>query len=326
MSKNLKLTIQILSLCLIVFCFTFFNISIYSIFTTKCVSNFGDNPLQAKIIEPERFVPFDENAEIVKINSKTKITGDLPILDGATALLPVYSAIANAIYPEESVKFDYKTNKYIEGSSVRFTDTKYAYIGVIDGDVDITICAYPSKSLLDYAESKNIELEFVPIGREAFVFLNHVDNPVTDLTVQEIRDIYSGKILFWNEVGGPIRLIYPLTRPEASGSQSVMNSFMKGTEIKKYPFQVFGGSIGFSFRYYVEGLVGNSKVKTIAVNGVEPTRENIANKSYPITVDFYAVYRKDNTNENIQKVIDFILSEEGQYIINETGYVGLNSK
>jgi phosphate transport system substrate-binding protein len=99
---------------------------------------------------------------------------------------------------------------------------------------------------------------------------------------------------------------------------------MKGTEIKKYPFQVFGASIGFSFRYYVEGLVGNSKVKMLSINGVEPTRENIANNTYPITVNFYAVYRKDNNNENIKKVIDFILSEDGQYIINETGYVGIN--
>lgn len=326
MSRKLKLVIQILSLCLIVFCFTFFNTSIYVVFTSKCVSNFGETPTQPKIIEPERFVPFDENSEIVNINSDKKITGKIPVLDGATALLPVYSAIANAIYPKDSVKFDYETCTYHEGSSVRFTDTKYAYLGVIDGDVDIAIGAYPSQSLLDYAKSKNVELEFVPIGREAFVFLNHVKNPVNNLTVQEIKDIYSGKILFWNEVGGPLRLIYPLTRPEASGSQSVMNSFMKDTPIKKYPFQVFGASIGFSFRYYVEGLVGNSEVKTISVNGIEPTRENIANKSYPITVDFYAVYRKDNENENIHKVIEFILSEEGQYIINQTGYVGLNSK
>lgn len=323
MSRKLKLTIQILSFCIIIFCFGFFNVSIYAIFTSKCVSNFGDTPMQAKIIEPERFVPFDENAEIVKIDSKTKISGDLPILDGATALLPLYSAFANAIYPNDSVNFNYETKSYKEGSSVQFTDTKYAYMGVIDGNVDIAFCAYPSASLLEYAKSKNVELELIPIGKEAFVFLNHVDNPVKNLSTQDVRDIYSGKILFWNQVGGPKRLIYPLTRPEASGSQSAMNSFMKGTEIKKYPFQVFGAAIGFSFRYYVEGLVGNSKVKMLSIDGIEPNRENIINGSYPHSVYFYAVYRKDNKNENIQKVIDFILSEEGQYIINETGYVGL---
>lgn len=322
MSKKIKLTLQIVSLCLIASCFLLFNATIYFTFTSKCKTNFNNVNSQAKIIEVDKYLPFDENSKIVKIESNTKIEGDLPILDGATALLPVYSSIAHAIYPEESVKFD--GEKYTDDSSIRFTDTKYAYLGVIDGDVDIVICAAPSKSLKDYAEEKNVELVMVPIGLEAFVFLNHVDNPVTSLTIQQVKDIYLGKIISWHQVGGPVRFINPLTRPEASGSQSVMNSFMKTSEYKKNPLQVFGSSIGFSFRFYVEDLVGNSKVKTIALNGIEPTKENIRNKTYPITVEFYAVYRKDNENPNIQKVIDFILSEEGQYIIEETGYVSIN--
>lgn len=322
MSKKIKLTLQIVSLCLIASCFLLFNATIYFTFTSKCKTNFNNVNSQAKIIEVDKYLPFDENSKIVKIESNTKIEGDLPILDGATALLPVYSSIAHAIYPEESVKFD--GEKYTDDSSIRFTDTKYAYLGVIDGDVDIVICAAPSKSLKDYAEEKNVELVMVPIGLEAFVFLNHVDNPVTSLTIQQVKDIYLGKIISWHQVGGPVRFINPLTRPEASGSQSVMNSFMKTSEYKKNPLQVFGSSIGFSFRFYVEDLVGNSKVKTIALNGIEPTKENIRNKTYPITVEFYAVYRKDNENLNIQKVIDFILSEEGQYIIEETGYVSIN--
>ena len=322
MTKKMKLIIQIFTILLVII-FTFiFNIGIYFTFTYKCESNFGKTPFEAKIIEVDNYLPFDENSKIYKLDSTLKITENIPVLDGATALLPVYSAIAHAIYPKESVIFD--GEKYTENSSIKFTDTKYAYYGVIDGDVDIIICAGPSPSISNYASSKNVELEYVTIGYEAFVFLNNCNNPVNNLSVQEIRDIYSGKIINWKSVGGPNRLINPLTRPEASGSQSAMISFMKGQEIKKYPIQSLGASIGFSFRFYVEDLVGNSDVKTISVNGIEPTKETIKNKSYPITVPFYAVYRKDNENPNIQKVIDFILSEEGQKIINETGYVGVN--
>lgn len=322
MSKKIKLTLQILSLCLIASCFLFFNASIYLVFTSKCQSNFGDINHQPKIIEVDQYLPFDEKSKIVKINSSIKIENNIPILDGATALLPIYSSIAHAIYPEDSVIFD--GEKYTEDSSIRFTDTKYAYLGLIDGDVDIIICAAPSGSIIDYAKEKNVELEMIPIGKEAFVFLNHINNPVNNLTIQQVKDIYLGKIISWHQVGGPLRLINPLTRPEASGSQSVMNSFMKTSTYTKKPLQVFGSSIGFSFRFYVEDLVGNSKVKTIALNGIEPTKENIANNTYPIAVNFYAIYRKDNNNPNIQKVIDFILSEEGQYIIDETGYVKIN--
>jgi phosphate transport system substrate-binding protein len=95
---------------------------------------------------------------------------------------------------------------------------------------------------------------------------------------------------------------------------------MGDREIKKNPFGIFGGAIGFSFRFYVEGVVANGGIKLLSVNGIEPTEENIRNGSYPIIYQFYAVYRKDNQNENVQKLVDFILSEDGQKIIDENGY------
>ena len=82
-------------------------------------------------------------------------------------------------------------------------------------------------------------------------------------------------------------------------------------------------SIGFSFRYYVEGIIKNPDIKVIAINGVAPTKENIKNGTYPIIAPVYAVTYKDNSNENVYKLIDWIVSEEGQYIIEETGYVGI---
>lgn len=84
-----------------------------------------------------------------------------------------------------------------------------------------------------------------------------------------------------------------------------------------------GASIGFSFRYYLNDIVGNEAVKLLSLNGVYPNAENIRNGSYPIIAEFYAIYRADNPNENIPILIDWILSEEGQTIIEESGYVGI---
>ena len=89
----------------------------------------------------------------------------------------------------------------------------------------------------------------------------------------------------------------------------------------KSPFAITGASIGFSFRYYMDGIVANDAVKMIALNGVYPSAENIQNRSYPIVAEFYAIYRADNENENIPVLIDWILSEEGQEIIEKCGYV-----
>ncbi|MBQ3593475.1 MAG: hypothetical protein II982_03830, partial [Clostridia bacterium] len=70
----------------------------------------------------------------------------------------------------------------------------------------------------------------------------------------------------------------------------------------------------------------NPDIKMIAIEGVAPTKENIKNGAYPIIAPVYAVTYEGNQNENVHKLIDWILSDEGQYIIEESGYVGIGEK
>ena len=85
-----------------------------------------------------------------------------------------------------------------------------------------------------------------------------------------------------------------------------------------------GSPIGFSFRYYVTGMLAEGGVKMLAIDGVEPDIANIANGTYPVTSGIYAIYRKGETNENVYKAVDFMLSPEGQKIVEESGYVPVN--
>ena len=316
----MKLLKQLLSFLLIITCFALFNGGMYLLLTVKSASNFG-TVTHAKMIEVENYLPFDDNSEIVKTDASFKITEQMPVLDGATALLPIYSAFAHAVYPENSCPFNGEA--FEAKSSMQYRNTVGAYRAVVDGDADLIFCAAPSAKQREYAEQKGVSLELVPIGREAFVFLVNKNNPVSSLTQQQIRDIYGGKITNWKEVGGTERQINPLTRPEGSGSQTSMLIFMGDTPIQRSTLGVIGGSIGFSFRYYVEGIVQNGEVKMVSVDGVYPSAENIRNESYPIVSNFYAVYRKDNPNPNIKPMLEWIISDEGQQIINQTGYVGL---
>ena len=99
---------------------------------------------------------------------------------------------------------------------------------------------------------------------------------------------------------------------------------MAGEKTQKNPIGIFFGSpIGYSFRYYVEGITRNENVKIISLNGIAPTKENIQNGKYPLASNFYAVYRKANKNPNVETLIEWILSPEGQRIISENGYVPL---
>lgn len=277
------------------------------------------------MIEVDRYLPFEKETEIVVVeDSGLLIESNQPVLDGATALLPIYSSVARALYPESSVKYDAETEKFLPGSAMQYSNTLGAYKGIVDGTADIIFVAGPSQQQKDYAAEKGVELEFTPIGREGFVFLVNAKNPVESLTADEIRSIYAGDIKNWKEVGGANRRIHALQRKTGSGSQSSFLRFMGDVEPKKDPLSVWGATIGFSFRFYTEGIVGEDSVKMIAVNGIEPTAENIRNGSYPITSSFFAVTRKNDPNENIQKVLDWILSEKGQEMVNRTGYVGVN--
>lgn len=285
-------------------------------------------------IDIQAYLPFEEDSKIVKRDSKTlKLTENLPRIDGAAALFPVYSAFVNAVYPN--------TTKLHDGI-FEYNNTPDGYRLLAEKETDIFIGVYPSDEQRAYAEENQTTFEYTSIGTEAFVFFVHKDNPITNLTTEQIKDIYSGKITNWKDVGGKNEKIAAFQRNEGSGSQSMLKRFMGDTPITDAPTEMVNdlmagiieqvadyksktNSIGFSFRYYVEGIIKNPDIKMISIDGAAPTSENIRNGSYPILTPIYAVTYKENQNGNVDKLLEWILSDEGQYIINETGYVGIKN-
>lgn len=283
-------------------------------------------------INVREYLPFDEDSKIVKYDSKTlKLTENLPIIDGATAAFPVYSAFVNAVYPDTTRLYDgfFEYNNTVDG-----------YRKLAEKKTDIFLGAYPSKEQLEYAAEQGTEFDFTQIGSEAFVFFVHKDNPINSLTTEQIQGIYSGKITNWKELGGSDERIAAFQRNQGSGSQSMLirfmgdvpimepeleevNGFMGGIIEDVANYRSESGSIGFSFRFYVEGIIRHPDIKMIAIDGVAPTVENIKNGTYPIIAPVYAVTYVGNDNPNVQRLIDWMLTEEGQYIIEKTGYAGV---
>jgi phosphate transport system substrate-binding protein len=220
-----------------------------------------------------------------------------------------------------------------------YNNTVGGYRKLAERKTDIFFGAYPSKEQLQYAKNNGTTFEFTQVASEAFVFFVHKDNPINSLTAEQIRGIYAGQITNWKEVGGNDEPIAAFQRDEGSGSQSMLLRFMGDTPVmeaetvevqgmgaiieKVADYRSHSGSIGFSFRFYVEGIIQNPDIKMIAIDGVAPTVENIQNGTYPVVAPVYAVTWAGNDNPNVQKLLDWILSEEGQYIIEETGYVGI---
>jgi len=283
-------------------------------------------------INVHEYLPFREDSKIVKIDSETlKLTGDLPVIDGAAAFFPVYSAFVNAVYPETTELYD---------GVFEYHNTPGGYQLLAEKGIDLFLGVYPSEEQKAYAEECDTTFVYTPVGTEAFVFFVHKDNPIDNLTTEQIKGIYSGEITNWKQVGGRNEEIAAFQRNEGSGSQSMLQRFMGDTPIMEAPTEMVNtmmvgiieqvsnyrsksNSIGFSFRYYVEGIIQNPDIKVLSVDGVAPTAENIRNGSYPIVTPMYAVTYEENKNENVDLLLQWILSEEGQYIIEETGYVGV---
>ena len=283
-------------------------------------------------INVDEYLPFREDSKIVKLdNASLKLNDDLPIVDGAAAVFPVYSAFVHAVYPSDTE---------LGNGVFQYNNTYMGYQLLARRETDIFFGAYPSKNQIEYAAENRTTFEYTPIGSEAFVFFVHKDNPIDSLTTEQIKGIYSGKITNWKEVGGRDEEIVAFQRNEGSGSQSMLKRFMGDTPIMEAPTEQVNGfmsgiidqvssyksksnSIGFSFRYYVEGIIQNPDIKIVAIDGIYPSIESIKNGSYPITTPLYAVTYAENNNPNVDALIEWILSDEGQYIIEQTGYVGV---
>ncbi len=278
------------------------------------------------------YAPFSVDSKTAKLDEKSKLqfVDNQPVLDGATALYPVYAAFAEAGYDENAFSQD----------TVLCTNTRSAYEAIISGERDVIFVASASEQQIAAAKAAGAELKFTPIGREAFVFLVGEDNPINNITYQQIRNIYSGKTAHWSTLGWHNGgKIIAFQRPEGSGSQTGLqkimgdlpiqvpqplpdesligtNSLMKQVSVE---WQGVQPAIGYSYRYYATTMYTNPDAKLLSVNGVEPSTENIQNGSYPFVADFYAVTNGEPEG-NTKLLIDWILSPQGQEIIEKTGY------
>ncbi len=282
------------------------------------------------------YQPFIDSNLLAGLDEEASFSMEEPLLtlDGATALYPVYAAFVEAVYPRGWYP------PFGGGSPVVSMQTDRAYERLIQGRTDIIFVAQPSEEQEAMAEARGVELHLTPIGKEAFVFFVNMENPVSDLTVDEIIGIYSGEITNWSDVGGPDRAIEAFQRPSGSGSQTALESIMAGHDLMDPPreltigsmggiirqaasYQNHPASIGFSFRYYSTELVGDESIKHLSIDGVYPGEENIRNDTYPFTSNFYAVTTTDD-DETINSFIEWILSPEGQLLVERSGYTPIN--
>jgi len=222
---------------------------------------------------------------------------------------------------------------------VKAAETHQSFINLIDNTTDLILTARTiSSDEKEYADAKGVSLIETPIGLDAFIFIVHPTNPIKSLTIKQVQDIYTGKITNWKEVGGNDAKINPYIRNANSGSQETMKMLiMKDMDFMNYPespdiaftmqgtFDAVGSdnnSICYSFYYYKEQILRGTHTKTISIEGVLPSQENIFNNSYPLITEVTAGIRSDADRSSMTyKLYELLQTEDGKRVVSESGYI-----
>jgi len=179
----------------------------------------------------------------------------------------------------------------------------------------------------ELAEFPNLKI-FV-IARDGIAIVAHPDVPVSDLTVEQVRDIFSGKITNWKDLGGDDQNIIVASREEGSGTRAAFEEMVMGEDALIAASAILQASNGairttvsttpYSIAYLSFGYLDDT-VKSISIDGVAPTEPNAADGSYPIVRPLNMLTNGEPAGM-VKAFLDFILSEAGQKLVVEDGYI-----
>lgn len=237
--------------------------------------------------------------------------------DGSTSMSKVIGALGEAFENNnEGAKFSYSATG--SGSGIK---------AVQEGRCDIGLS---SRNLKD--EEKAAGLTETVLAYDGIAIIVHPDNPVNNLTLDEIAKIYTGEIIDWSELGGNAGEIVLIGREAGSGTRDGFESITGTEDICEYRQELSStgdviatvsgnpNAIGYASLASVK-----ETVKVLSVDEVIPTEETIKDGSYSVQRPFVLVTKSDTAlSETAQKFFDYVTSTDANEIITDTGVVPAN--
>ncbi|MDR1762600.1 MAG: substrate-binding domain-containing protein [Dysgonamonadaceae bacterium] len=305
----------------------------------------GDN-------EPELIIEPPETAGIEGFSFD-----NLPRIDGSTSCRHLNTMIACKLlhrpyyWQEPAIMTEWQVfpvrealtdNEYaIFTERVKTSQTHGAFVNLIDGAADIILTHRTlSPDEAEYARSKGVSLIETPVAADAFVFVVNINNPVKSLTVNQVRQIYTGEITNWAQVGGQNAEMKVYTRPRNSGSEEVMRELvMGGLEMAEFSESSIGqmswvfteviendNAICYTFNNYKELIMRtyDAVVPRIAINGVFPDETTVKDETYPFISKVNVAVRSDlDHNSMAYRMFEWLQSANAKPVYEECGFVGM---
>lgn len=243
-------------------------------------------------------------------------------IDGSTTVLPIAQKVAEA-YMKENPDVKISVSGGGSGNGIK---------ALIDGTTDI---ANSSRFIKDKEIKLAVDKGAYPVpfavAFDCIVPIVHPDNPVTDLSIEQLMGIYKGDIKNWKDVGGPDSQIVVISRDTSSGTYEVWEEKVMNKE-RVYPGALLQASSGavvqaVSSNKNAVGYVGigyiNSSIKPVSVNGVEGTPETTLSNKFPIARALY-MFTPGWPAGDVWNFIQYVLNpQKGQKQVQEAGFVPL---
>ncbi|GAB4159269.1 MAG: hypothetical protein Fur0021_29980 [Candidatus Promineifilaceae bacterium] len=200
---------------------------------------------------------------------------------------------------------------------------------LITGNDEVLLADLDAKlldAILVHAIPENRHDWFNPIAVDGLVFLIHPDNGISNLTLNQIQDIFSGRTLTWAGVGGSDQPIQLLTREAGAGARALFQARIMAEQrvsitalvqpddaAMRQAVVATPGSIGYSMMGQSSNQVG---ARLLAVAGISPTPATTANQTYPLSVPLYFVSLAEPQGE-LRAFLAWLQSEAGQTLLSE---------
>ncbi len=244
-------------------------------------------------------------------------------IKGSTTVLPIAQTTAEVFMDRNP-----SVNISVQGGG-----SGVGIASLLDGTTDI---ADSSRTIKEGEIARANELGIHPhetvIAMDGIAVIVHPSNRVNHLTREQIKAIYTGTVSNWSEVGGDNKKIVVVSRDTSSGTFEAFESLTLDKE-KVRPDALTTasnqavvmtvasspGAIGYAGLSYV-----TKKVKPVKVDGVECTRQTVISRSYPLSRPLF-MYTNGTPEGLTRQFMDFVLSEEGQKLVEEEGFVGIHT-
>lgn len=254
-----------------------------------------------------------------------------PVLDGSTSMVPLGEGIASVLLGRSREDVSHL---------IAFNRTTQSFRNLMNGCCDVVIAAEPKSTVFEEMEEAGFPYLMETIAKEALVFVVNEQNPVNSLTIQQVRDIYSGAITNWKDVGGEDAPIEAFQRNATAGSQVMMEKLVMGdTPMMEAPsthmpvemaglieavrsYDNSANAIGYTVFYYATDMQMAQGLKILEIDGVLPSVESIQAEQYPYINGYYCCISKEASPDSpARRLFDWLISEDGQTLLKLEGYV-----